>query len=94
VIRAVATKKDGSKLLLLGLEDENIRRLKEGQPISVQGEPLGLPGIEVVLLHGPTAQDIVAKFEAAGIQMPPGPIPAPTPTHPVILRRKKPSDAS
>ncbi len=94
MIRAVATKKDGTKLLVLGLDDENVRRLKAGQPIRVQGDQLGLPGIEVVLMHGPTAQDIVEKFRAAGIEMPEGSIPSPGPGQAVILRRKKPSDAS
>lgn len=42
-------------LVLLGLSDENLKRLKAGQPIKFAGEDVKLPGVKTVLIfNAPT----------------------------------------
>lgn len=69
MIRAVTTKADGTKLLILGLEEENVRRLRAGKPVFVEGAPLGVQA-DVILLYGKTSRDIIRELKKAGVTMP------------------------
>lgn len=52
--------------LIFGLSEENIKRLKEGKPIKIEAEEMGLKGLGVILiLYGRTEKDIVFELEAA-----------------------------
>lgn len=70
MIRAVG-EADGKPLVILGLEPQNMARLREGQPIRVNlrnlvpgGPPIdALPDVDVVILFG--GQDEIAALRAA-----------------------------
>ena len=91
MIRAVATKADGTKLILLGIDARNVERLKEGKPLHVRGETLDMPGIEIGIMYGETMQDIIDELKKSGIEVPIDREPVVTPDHPVVFRSKKPS---
>jgi hypothetical protein len=57
MIKANATMKDGRNLVILGLSEGNIQKLKLGKPIQVDLEPFGGTGA-VVILYGSTEADI------------------------------------
>jgi hypothetical protein len=63
MLKAVMTKGDGTKLILLGLEEQNIQRLKEGQPIHVEGEDIGFPGIQIGIMYGETQQHMIDELK-------------------------------
>jgi len=50
--------------VLIGLSNENIRRLKKQLPIKFNLEVLGLEPREVIIMHGTTEKAILAKLEA------------------------------
>ncbi len=61
----------GDGTFLLGIDDENIRRLKEGKPIYVSLAQLG--GTDyVAIMYGPTREAIMKELEeASGAPLPP-----------------------
>lgn len=89
MIRAL-TRRNGRTLLVLGLEGENIRRLRAGDPIFLDGTAhgMGCP-IDVFIAAGETAADIVRALEAHGFDPPISADAAaaakPTPDHPVVI---------
>lgn len=85
MIRAVKRMNDGSILLLLGVDDTNIARLTSGQPINIEGESVGIPGFNVVIMHGHTLQDIMDELKASGVDLPVDRLPIAVPGHPVVL---------
>jgi hypothetical protein len=89
VIRAVTTGPDGRRLLILGVDDENIKRLTSGQPLHVEGDPLGIPGITVVIMHGHSLQDVLDELKTSGVDLPVDRVPIAKPGHPVVLRGTK-----
>lgn len=70
MIRAGTKTKDGGQLILLGVTPANLRRLKDGQPIYVECDDLGLPGARIMLVFGQTERAIYAELRAAGIELP------------------------
>ena len=48
------------KMILLGLSEGNLMRLREKKPIHINGEELNLPGIDIVICWGQT-EDSLAK---------------------------------
>jgi hypothetical protein len=50
--------------VILGLSEENIKRLKEGQPIKFDGRPLGFPGT-VGIVYGETEIAILHDLQQA-----------------------------
>ena len=50
------------QLLLLGLSEMNIQRLKEGQPIYFDAKAFGYDG-NICIVYGKTEQDIVEVFD-------------------------------
>lgn len=60
MIRASAKGRDGKPLLILGLTDQNIERLKAGQPVHVAaGSVEDGVQVSVVILHGPTEHHLM-----------------------------------
>jgi len=51
---------DGS--LLFGISAENVKRLKQGQPIHLNLKDMGLEDREVLIMYGETEQDIMAEL--------------------------------
>ena len=39
-------------IVLLGITDGNIQRLREGRPIHIHGEEMNLPGVEIWIITG------------------------------------------
>lgn len=71
MIRMTVTSQDGkSKLLLLGVDRENINRLTAGQPIFVDGAAMGV-GFDVAMMFGETLADCYAEMEKCGLGIPP-----------------------
>lgn len=55
--------RDGRPVLLLGLEEENLDRLRKGQPILRDLTTIGRPDLgEVMIVWGKTAADIEAQL--------------------------------
>jgi hypothetical protein len=85
MIRAVKKRSDGTFLLLLGVDDHNIEQLTSGHPIHVEGGPLGIPEVNVMIVHGHTLQDVLDELKANGVEVPVDRLPVVTPGHPVAL---------
>jgi hypothetical protein len=86
MIYAIATGKDGRKILLLGVDDRNIERLTSGKPLHADGGLVGLP-IDVVLLHGKTYQDVIEQIRKAGFDIPDYPGDPPVDAPQVIIKK-------
>lgn len=63
MIRSVARDADGKPVVLLGLEAQNMDRLRDGQPVRVNlrrlvpgGPPTDLPDIDVVVFYAGRAE--------------------------------------
>lgn len=72
MIKASIQTKTGGTLLLLGLSDENIRRLTKDEPVLVRPEDvktlLGNHQLEgLVIFHGATEADIKASMVKHGL---------------------------
>jgi hypothetical protein len=55
MIKMVANAKRGNRpltVVLLGLSHQNLDRLKAGEPITVKGDDVHLPGAEIVIFSG------------------------------------------
>jgi hypothetical protein len=52
--------------ILLGLSDENLRRLREDMPIAIDGREIGMPDIDVVIFAGRTEDEMLALLKRAG----------------------------
>lgn len=55
MIRAKGRDRSGRPVFYLGIDDENVRRLKEGDPIAFNGEELGITGT-VIICYGTMQQ--------------------------------------
>lgn len=60
MIRAKGRDRTGRTVYYLGIDDENVRRLKAGDPIAFAGEELGISGT-VVICYG-TMQQIAGEM--------------------------------
>lgn len=81
MIRAVTHTSDGGILILLGITDGNIERLKSGMPISLNlGElmveafkgagELPRQGLSLAIDYQPTHRQIVEEWSKAGVPLP------------------------
>lgn len=48
-----------NNFVLLGLSEENLKRLRRDQPIKFNMKDLGLPDMEVIIFYGETEEDMV-----------------------------------
>jgi hypothetical protein len=62
MIKAIFDKGD-SKMLVLGLSDENIKRLRQDQAIHFDCKELGIKGIEVFIFTGETEEKMQKQLE-------------------------------
>lgn len=58
---------NGQPMLILGLSAGNLLRLMEDGPIMVETAELGLPAMRVVIVAGPTENDILDELMEAGL---------------------------
>jgi hypothetical protein len=82
MIRAVLTQGNGRKMLILGIDDENVRRLTSGQPIHCKGETVGLE-VDVVVWHEHSTGEIVESMRQHGFD-----VPAAVPADRVVYEKK------
>jgi uncharacterized alkaline shock family protein YloU len=54
-------------LIVLGIDAENVKRLKDNQPIRVKGDELQIDH-DIYIVYGETIQDITQKMGIAGVQ--------------------------
>lgn len=59
----------GRTLVAFGLSNENVERLKTGDPVLVQGEALGLKGTDVMIFFGTTEKQMRADLLKNGIKI-------------------------
>jgi hypothetical protein len=57
-------KKAGKPLkgIVFGLSYTNLERLKDGQPIVINGDEVRLPGYEILIFSGPTEQSMAREI--------------------------------
>ena len=65
MIKGAGQTADGRPVLLIGLSNENIRRLKADDPIRFEMAPMGLPDCQVVIIYGPTDEQMEARLQSA-----------------------------
>jgi hypothetical protein len=51
MIRMAATNTRGRKIIVLGLSEKNIEKLREGKPIHIHADEMGFPG-EIMIFTG------------------------------------------
>ena len=52
MIKFTATTGDDKRLLGIGLSHTNLERLKEGKPININGQSVGIGGMDVLIFAG------------------------------------------
>lgn len=52
MIKAVANGANGRKIVLLGITDKNIEKMREGKPIQIHGEEMTLDKIDIWIITG------------------------------------------
>jgi len=62
MIKATMRTKEGKDILLLGLSGENVRRLKDGKPIHINGSEMGL-GNDIVIMYGETEAHLYKELQ-------------------------------
>lgn len=63
MIKAVATGPNGRKIVVLGIDKGNLKRLKKGMPLVVRLSEMGLPDIEVVVHYRDTLRQVQQDLE-------------------------------
>jgi hypothetical protein len=66
MIKAKGEDEHGHPVLLFGLSGENLRRLRQGQPIKINLAEMGLAGYAVIF-YGNTEAAMVAHLREAGM---------------------------
>ena len=57
---------EGRRIVLLGIDKENVRRLKNDEPIKVSLDEMRIPeNIDVYICYGDTLDDLVEKLQPA-----------------------------
>lgn len=56
--------------IMLGLSAGNIERLKQGKPVQILKEELGI-GFDIGIMYGETEQAIVDELRSIGLELPP-----------------------
>lgn len=59
------------KLIILGIDVDNVASLVDGKPILVVGDEIGFPALDIAIHYGPSLADIVDDLRAAGLPVPP-----------------------
>lgn len=58
IVATATDENDGRRLLILGLNKENVERLMANQPIRRPLDDAGFPNLTLVILYGETYEDI------------------------------------
>jgi hypothetical protein len=69
MITMTVNSKDGRRLIVLGLDRENVNTLTKGKPLfmsSTKDDAVPV-GVEVVVCFGETKEDVLAELERVGL---------------------------
>lgn len=55
------------KIIGLGLSAANISNLREGRPIHIMGEEMGIPGQDILIFSGNTEQEMAETLKKHGL---------------------------
>lgn len=72
MIRARIEGIGGGGLILLGIVEGNVERLRQGHPIHADLADLGVPNTELLIWLGADHAALIAELEEHGISLPPG----------------------
>lgn len=67
MIRFRAEPDGRAPIVFLGLSDANVTRLRAGQPIRIPADDAIGVGVEVVIYHGATEEDLTRELEQHGL---------------------------
>lgn len=76
---------NGKKTALFGLSDINVEKLKNNEPIFIDGEKLNM-NMDVIIMHGQTEGDVYRQLKKAGLDLP---VPKIEPGHAIKFRNGK-----
>ncbi len=62
MIKVLGKKPDGTRLVIVGITNNNVRRMKKGQPLHVDLAELGIEKLEMGLHLRPTMKELEADF--------------------------------
>jgi len=69
MLKFTAKGNDSKDLLCFGLSEKNLEKLKEGQPIVVDGAELGRSDLRVMIFYGKTERDMYQDLKASGVNI-------------------------
>ena len=69
MIKFAAQGKDGTTLVGFGLSEQNVEKLKAGQPIHVEGSQVGLEKVQVLIFYGKTEKEMYDNLKSEGIDI-------------------------
>jgi hypothetical protein len=86
--------RNGRTLLIIGLEEEEMRQLRQGGPIVIDGTENGMEcSVDTLVLSGPTAEHITRRLAGMGITLALSPeqvaAARPEPNKPVVFDTRK-----
>jgi hypothetical protein len=58
----VVIKARAGNLIILGISEENVVRLKQGEPIKIDGHEMGLEG-DILIFYAPTTGDLIKTIQ-------------------------------
>ena len=67
MIKAEGKRLDGKRVFFFGLSHENLRRLKLGQPIKINGDEIGFPLTVFVIFVGETEKTMANDLINSGL---------------------------
>jgi hypothetical protein len=73
MVKAGANGADGKRIVILGITEENVRRLRDGKPIHVHGDEVGAPDVTIFIMYGKDNKDVARQLEETGFRLPPDP---------------------
>lgn len=67
MIKFIANGKNGGQVIGFGLSEENVKRMKSGDPVYLHLDELGIEGIDVTIFYGQTEKTIVDDLRKQGL---------------------------
>lgn len=72
MFKAAGETRQGEPFLLIGLTEENVKRLKDGKPIPITAAELvvlGLPPMVIGIVYEATEEELKSRIIEAGIEI-------------------------
>lgn len=63
MIKATTKDANGKPVLILGLSEMNLQKLKEDMPIAFDTAAIGLPEMKIIIMYGKTEADMAEMFK-------------------------------